>query len=335
MAQGKPKDHYVPQFYLDAFAIEGPGEKGPHIYQYMDGQVVSPRISDVASEKDYYTFVVEEEGRDTVTRAVDDFFKNIERPAASVIQRIIKEESLDITKEERERVAVFFATLAVRTPGFLNLAQALHSTAMKEIGMAGAENKEVLAEDVRKAGMEIDEKQLDELHDFVMKGEYDITFSKESKAYFVAKGLEDAKRLSGMYYAKSWHLLLVDGKIPLLTSDNPVSIYRPKYIPAVYNAGYGSGVIVIPLSPRVAILMRDKPIRKEILHINEYMVNRLNRNTIRFSNEFVFGNVHTDQFEKLFNKTQRKAYQEVKAVKVGWAPYTLMSTGVAPQEFIR
>lgn len=335
MTQGKSKDHYVPQFYLDAFAIEGAGEKQPHIYQYMDGQVVSPRISDVASEKDYYTFVLNEGGKDIVTRDVDDFFTNIEDSAASVIQRIIQEESLNITKEEKGKAAVFFATLAVRTPGFLNLAQALHGTAMKEIGMARAENKEVLAEDVREAGMKIDDKQLDELHDFVMKGEYEITFSKESKAYFVAKGLEDAKRLSNMYFNKFWHLLVVNGKIPLLTSDNPVSIYRPKYIPAIYNAGYGSGVIVIPLSPRVAVLIRDEPLRKGILPINKYMVKHLNRNTVRFSNEFVFGNVHTSQFERLFNETRRRAYQEVKAVKVGWAPYTFMSTGVAPEEFIR
>lgn len=51
MAQGKPKDHYVPQFYLDAFAIEGPGMKNPHIYQYMENKIVASRISDVASEK--------------------------------------------------------------------------------------------------------------------------------------------------------------------------------------------------------------------------------------------------------------------------------------------
>ncbi len=335
MAQGKPKDHYVPQFYLDAFAIEGPGKKRSHIYQYMDKQVVSSRISDVASEKDYYTFILDEEDKNTVTRDVDDFFTNIEASAAPVIQRIIKEESLDITKEERGWVAVFFSTLAVRTPGFLNLAQALHGTAIKEIGIAGAVNKEVLAEDVRRAGMTIDEKQLNNLHNFVMKGDYDITFSKKSKSYFVATGLKDAKNLSNMYFEKFWHLLLVNGKTPLLTSDNPVSLYRPKYIPAIYNAGYGNGVIVIPLSPNVAILMREKPLRKEISHINEYMVRRLNQNTIRFSNEFVFGNLHIPQLEKLFNKTPKKAHQKVKATRIKWTPYTVMSTGVIPEEFIK
>lgn len=333
MPKGKPKDHYIPQFYLDAFAIEGPGKITPHIYQYMEGKVVPSRISDVAGEKDYYTFIEKETGASN--RDVDDFFTALEGLAAPVIQRIIREINLKMTDQERESVAAFFAVLAVRTPGFMNLTQSMHGKSIKEIGLAGLSDPTILAENVHKAGFKLSKEELGKLHDFVLGGEYDITFSKESKGYFLGRGLEDAKRLAGLYYKKHWHLLVANGRTPVITSDNPICIYRPKYIPPVYNAGYGNGTIVIPLSPCIVILMSEVPLRRQISSINEYMVKRLNQNTVRFSNEFVFGNTHTPQLEKSFNKTERKAYQKVKTIKFGWAPYIMMTTGPAPEEFIR
>jgi hypothetical protein len=47
------KDHYVPQMYLNGFAID-PSQENPHIHQYMEDKIVSPAIKDVASHHDRY-----------------------------------------------------------------------------------------------------------------------------------------------------------------------------------------------------------------------------------------------------------------------------------------
>lgn len=330
MPNAKPKDHYIPQFYLDAFAIEGSGQKNPHIFQYMDEKIASVRIKDVAGEKDYYTFIEKETGASN--RDIDSFFTTIEEAAAPGIKKIITEKSFNITPEERKHVSIFLAVLAVRTPGFIKTLQSFYSEATKELHSIEATNPQTFLRKLKEAGVKVEEEELKKIQKFVVDKKYDINFSEDSRGYFLGQGIKQAEIFSRWYYEKHWHIILSENEEIFVTSDNPISVYRPTYIPPVYNAGYGNGTIMLPLSPHVILLMRDIPLKRTIIKANKYFVNKINLNTTMYSDNYIFSKINSEKFQKLFSKTERRVFQKTITTRLNWAPFVFMRPSPAPRE---
>lgn len=330
MPSSTPKDHYVPQFYLDAFAIEGAGAKTPHIYQYMDDNVVQPRIKDVASEKHFYTF------KDKLTgapiRDIDNFFSQVESNASNPLKKIINEENINLTDQELEHLSIFLAVLAVRTPGFIKSQESLREEAIKEFQAFQATNKDFLKRKYEEAGVKLTDQQLDEQQKFALKKEYSISFPN-SKDFFLGTGLKYSMEFSEWYYQiKHWHLIIADNRDFFITSDNPFSVYRPVYVPPIYNAGYGNGTLIITISPKLALLLRDLPLKDKIIKVNSYFVKKINKNIIRFSDNYIYANKKSQKIETLFRKTARKAFQKSKVTRIGWAPFVMMGPPPVPEE---
>lgn len=326
---GIPKDHYVPQMYLDAFAIEGPGCDRPHIYQYMEHEVVQPRIKDVASEKHFYTTTHRETGEKS--RGVDDIYTAAEEAAAGPLKHLIQSEDIKLSDNDREHLAVFLALLATRTPGFLRAAKSLAQEATKELMAANASDLDRLRKDTKKAGLDLTENRLAELHKMLTERDYLIDYG--NKDYFLGRGLKSAIDLSRIYFgAKQWHLVKSMTNRVFVTSDAPVSIFRPSYVPPAMNAGYGNGTIFIPVSPKLGLLLRDIPFRQSRIEISEKWVDRFNLNTMNFSEKFAFSNIKSKQIFGMYKKANKGAYRDVRASQMKWAPYTLFQTKSVPVE---
>ena len=332
MTNNPSKDHYIPQLYLDAFAMEGSGLKNPHIYQYMDNEVVKPRIKDIASEKNFYTFKDKLTGKST--RIIDNLLTQIESNASSPLKKIINTENINLTNEELEHLSIFFATLAVRTPGFIKSQESLQEEALKEFQAVQAMDINQLKKICEDTGQILNDQELKDLQEFIIGKEYSINFTN-SNDYFIGQGLKLSMGLSEMYYKKRWHLLINNTSEPFITSDNPISIYRPIYLPPVYNAGYGNGTLIIPISPKLSLLLRDFPLKKNSIKINSYFVKKINKNIIRFSNNYIYSNQENKRIRTLFKITERKVFQKIKVTRMGWAPFTFMGPLPVPEEIIK
>jgi hypothetical protein len=315
--------------YLDAFAVEGPGHERPHIYQYMKERVVSPRISDVASEKHFYTVKDKQTGADY--RGIDDLYTHVEGLAAGPLKKIIQGEEINLEPQEQANLATFFALLVTRTPGFLNGVRSMSEEVMKEHMATDAMNTDGLRASMKKAGIELSEKEFKEYQEFVINKQYKVDFG--NKGYFLAHGVRAAEEFSRWYYErKHWHLLVSDSERVFLTSDNPVSIFRPVYVPPAMNAGFGNGTLLIPISPKLAILLRDLPHKKQKIKLSRERVDVLNQNTMDFSTDYIFSNLNSKQVHGKYKKTETKRYQKTTVKRHKWAPFTFMGPPPVPEE---
>lgn len=330
VVQSIPKDHYIPQLYLDAFAIEGAGHKTPHIYQYMQDKVVCSRIKDVASEKHFYTVKHKDTGEPL--RDIDNFFTQAEGLAAGPLKKVIETQDVDsLEDKELADLAVFIALLAVRTPGFINGMQSMEEESIKEFMALDAMDLPHFKKNLEKAGIFLSDKELEEQQRFVIEKRYSVSFG--NRGHFFAQGLEVAKDLAQWYYEqKHWHMLASNSDRVFLTSDNPVSIYRPVSIPRAMNAGYGNGTLLIPIAPKLALLLRDVPHRTKKIKLNDKRVDDLNKNTMKFSNNYVFSNLASKQIHQMYKGIGNKQFQKVNVVRHKFAPYVFMSPPPVPQE---
>lgn len=332
MSSATPKDHYVPQFYLDDFSIEGPDNKDPHIYQYMKDKIVPARIKDVASEKHFYTFKNKETGEPN--REIDDFFTKIESNASSPLKKIIKGETLDLTDQEFEHLSIFFAVLAVRTPGFIKAQESFAGEAIKEFYALDSMNKEKLKKRYDEVGIAFTDQELDEQQKFILEKNYTVSFN-DSRAYFLGNGLKVACELAEWYYQrKHWHLIISDSPTVFVTSDNPISIYRPIYVPPVQNAGYGNGTLLIPISPKYALLLRDLPLKQKIIKLSSQKIININKNTMQFSDNYIFSNLESKKIFDLYKSVGNKKFQKTNVTRMTRAPYVFMGPPQVPKEFL-
>lgn len=237
-----------------------------------------------------------------------------------------------MSDQELEHLAIFFAVLAVRTPGFIKSLESHQEEAMKEMNAIWAIDKDHLRKEYKKAGITLTEKQLDDQQKFALEKKYTISF-ENSKAYFLGRGLKFSMEFADWYYRrKHWHLLKVNCSEFFITSDNPISVYRPVYVPPVHNAGYGNGTLIIPISPKLALLLRDIPLKDKIIKVNSYFVKKINKNIIRFSDNYIYANQESKRIESLFKNTKRKAFQKTKVVRMSWAPFVFMGPPPVPEE---
>ncbi|MEK7539383.1 MAG: DUF4238 domain-containing protein [Patescibacteria group bacterium] len=165
----------------------------------------------------------------------------------------------------------------------------------------------------------------------MVEKKYSITFG--NKGHFIAKGIEVATDLAQWYYSrKHWHLLVSDTDRVFITSDNPISIYRPVFVPPALNAGYGNGTLFIPLSPRLALLLRDVPHKNQKIKLNRKRVEDFNQNTIKLSNNYIFSNLQSRQIHEVYKRTESKQFQKVTAKRHKFAPYIFMGPPPVPKE---
>lgn len=315
------KDHYVPQFYLDAFACEGPGFKTPHIWQYDVEQVVSPRIKDVASEKNYYSFKNKETGEKD--RTIDDLFTQIEGWAAPIIQKIINEETSNLLDEEIEKLSIFLAFLVVRTPGFQKHLESLEEEMTKELMALSASDSENFHKKCLELNIAFDENKIEELRQSIIGKKYRIGFG--NKGYFMAHGLKHAQDLVEIFYGmKQWHLVKSKKEQIFVTSDHPVSLYRARHVPFQLGGGYMHGTIFLPISPHHGLLLRDVSLEKTEIAIDAKKINEINMNTMRHADNYIYANIKSKKIHNTFKLTGSKRFQKIRVSRHEFAPYVFM-----------
>lgn len=293
-----PNDHYVPQFYLRAFSIpKKPGE----LYLYR--RTKRPRsagVRIVASDEDYYTIKSDIPGVDK--RVIDKLFQDMERESAPILKKLLTTSKIELTAAEREQLSMFIAHLASRTPLSQEKFRQLDSTTNLHFMKIFASNKEAFYKQMRENGSSDTEEKLEEFRQHILDGGLSIKYEPEADDYFLKTQLQAAQWITPAIENKQWHILESITSRVFVTSDNPVTLIRPDYIPMQLGVGFGNGNVILPLSPTRCLFMDERKDAR-ILKAQRHHVDFLNEHIVAGSHEQVFASVLSKDIEKAFNET--------------------------------
>ncbi len=295
-------DHYVPQFYLRNFSPAGARGK---IWCYERKKQPRLRgIKSVASEEDFYTLKVdipffEKDKLDQMNRVM-------ESDAAPLITRLLTVPKIDLSANEKEKLAMFIACLAVRNPHSQESLMNLDITVRKELMKITAEDKEGFEKHARNLGIDDSPDDLEKLRHEILEFDkhYRVGYERgtEWDDLFLLMGFDSAFKIAPILLDKHWCLLESDSSRVFVTSDNPVVRVRPANYPPQLGLGFLPADILLPLSPkRCLALSNDRP-PMELL--------RAKRERIISANEYIIWNAHRQVFANIRSEDIRKVFEE-------------------------
>jgi hypothetical protein len=283
MARTK-KHHYVPVFYLNGFIDP---DTHPYIWVYQKGsfEVLKLRPENCGFEKDYYSFVNPSGKRDSDT--IEYAFSSLESGVAPIFEKINNEGFPD----EKERVALsfFLACAMTRVPSFRNAIEASVAAVVGKFAMAMASNSEAWRAMLIRYEEETGEKiniPAEELQNFVLSGEYDLTTNPEVSLQMMVL----AHDFAPVFYHMRWRFLKASEDFRFLTCDSPLYLCDPTHD---HRSQFGVGLacknaeISFPISREIALFASWNG-REGFEEVRDQRVRDINQRTVISATRFVY-----------------------------------------------
>ena len=305
------KDHYVPQCYLRNFKTE-PGR----IWCYEVGRYTCLMgIKKAASRLDYYTLKKEIHGIDSTT--LDDLYKNIETHSSPIIQRLIVMEELDLSDDDRSMMALFVASLANRTPAFEDNQARMYEEILNHFNRMVTSNKDRFLAVASQAGIDVGNEDPEELEKTRLELMGGIKLDRERFKGPLQRTSVDIvfDGLAELLFHKEWHILHSDSSRVFITSDDPVVLLPPKDHHPADGLGFLAASILLTLSPKRALLLRNEPVQQRIIKINRDKVDFYNRAIMWHADKQMYSNLKSVDFEKAFIELQKNKERQKAARK--------------------
>jgi hypothetical protein len=302
----RKRHHYLPVFYLKGFIDP---DQSPFLWIYGKDkeEIIKTNVANIAVRGDYYTFRTSEGTKDS--DKIESFLSAIEGYCAPVIQKIRRRELLN--DEDRIHFAVFLAFMYVRVPSFRENIEEAMKGFIKSFSKFMASHKEGFEATVksmeRDTGKEIG-MPTEELRKFMLEGEYDVKVVPEVSLMGIAMAQDFAK----IFLHMQWFFFGATRDYKFVTSDNPLSIYDPTYVPSSF---YGIGLlnkkieIVFPVSSNIACLgiWKENPsypdLRGGLFHVgNNKIVKALVKRTVHSAYQYVFASQRSQVFHAFVKK---------------------------------
>lgn len=243
------RHHFVPQFYLRGFALDGK----VHCVRLANGAQFAQSVDRAAMETDLYSLSGHPDGMDAFEKAMA---ATTESNASDALKLIAERGIRALTLEQRASVTQFIALQAVRGPETSRtLAMASSQMNRLEIGYGGRDNVADWAQ--KRLGRAISEEQAQALWDSV-NSPMD-TQRKLPPELHVTHIIELMKKLWPYIMGRPW-LLVRFAKRSLLTSDSPVGLVPSEedWEDAHMGVGFATASgITVPLSRRLGLLLCD------------------------------------------------------------------------------
>jgi hypothetical protein len=308
----KERHHYIPRFYLKNFACDEE-KKFLYVYEYK-GKIFKSSISDIGVKKGFYTFI--NKFTKQKTSIVEDFFASIENKTAPILDRIIRNEKINIDSKEKELLSLFMSILVIRTPRFASISENFEIETMKNVAKIIAQDRRAFFSFVKKYWkQDVKDDEIEQLRkSFLEKDKKLVITIKNGKTYFFKRGMEMVLLLTDTFLnSKRWHLLINNTSYPFITSDNPIAIQKVKHLPEIMNKGFGYGTIIFPISPKLCLLLRNQPFKKDIIEINNTdHVEKINHSIMILSHKFIFSNINSLKIKELYDSIPIESRQLVK-----------------------
>lgn len=292
------RQHYVPKFYLKNFSISN---REDYICAYQrNKKIFVTNIKNVAVEKNFYTFKNKITGE--MNDIVEKTFSLLEGKVSPLIKKLTKTNYLKLTNGEKTLLSCFISILHLRNLSSKERLKNVHLEMTKQVLTISAQNREFFKKHIKKAGIKIEgEKGIEEFRKFLLEKKYELYSDDDS--YFLAKSLILAQDLAPVIFFKEWNILESDSSRVFVTSDNPVSLIRPRDLPQFYGVGFINGLITIPISPKRCLFLKNEKSSKNITRVNRKYVDFINRHTAFYSHKYIYSNIKSRDIQNMFNET--------------------------------
>jgi len=239
--------HYVPQFYLKAFCVDG---KSLFVFDKGSKRSYKTGVANLASEQRFYDLPTGTDDGDS--QVVEKTFSQLEGRYATALRELLNEVERwhGFTPGVSERnlgVAHFLVFQFCRTREFRDT----HARMVEELSAAVAKKHEMVRQHLASQGMgggppmspiTIPEERAPLEHaEFMFVGDF-------------------ATRVMPILMHHIWSVAVNDTPQPLFTSDAPVVLYPHVTHPLSGGTGFGCrGIeILLPLSPRYLLIIRER-----------------------------------------------------------------------------
>jgi hypothetical protein len=310
------QQHIVPRFLLRNFAITG---KPGHIYVYQRQQTpFQASIRSVCAEKDYYN--VKGSGIPLPKDGVETLLGQLESGAAPIIKHLLTATNSRLHPNDKNVLSLFVAAQNTRTPHFRYWLQEMYRTLMNEKAKAVAADRDMLRAELQRVGVTLEsEQELAELQESFLSVDkhFNLLFQgAASDDHFLGKALEKADFLQPMIEGKEIHMVESLSSQVFVISDNPVTLLIPREHSSAKTWGFVNASILIPISPRRALLFRNRKAGADILRINREGVDYLNCAIQSFAVRQVYSNIVSQHIRDEFDKTSGPDEKKVRSQKV-------------------
>ena len=303
------RDHYVPQFYLRNFQI--PSKPG-WVYSYQRKRRPKPiAIRTAAQEEDYYDL---KRNDPTVDKdGVDKLLWMSENNSSNAISRLITDTSFTLAGSDRGYLSWFIGLLAARTP-FAREAIVSHEEAFMNRDLRKMLRDDEEFQRFLEAHPEEDRLELEAARKAFLAGEMTLEYGRggETEDFLMAGQLQFANMIVDILQRKFWTLVESNNSRRFVTSDNPVVVMPTIHHTAEMHFGYVDGNLLVPLSPRRALMCTEKPWgRDKIVHIFERKMAEFQFYTITQCQKSVFSHIEEEEFQTVLDKTEEGKIHEV------------------------
>jgi len=321
----KSLGHWVPQTYLNRFAID-PLVKHPKIFKYRkNGKIFPDNISKVASKKNFYIFTdkkTKEESAD-----LENAFSQLEGEYKISSDKLLLNKNFNkFENRDRAVMSEFLAYSFVRTPAFIDRIRTLVLEVFKLHILADNEKEKTqLFEKLKKEFPAMtDDEAIKNINEFYSNT--DQLKLKGGKWYFLKMALRQSTLLKKMAYEKKWHILIAEGNDFFITSDNPLVIQASRDFPVLQNAGFMNGTIILTLSPKIALLLRNNPSLSDVINLTKDQVDSVNKSVMKNSDDCIFSNINSEQLLSDYLSVLKDRKEAVTVRKHKFAPYVFMQS---------
>jgi hypothetical protein len=278
------KHHYLPQFYLRGFSLDG---RGLHQIEKLTGRHYPCQIKDAAAVKDFHA--LDQEGVED-PHALEKHLAAVEDKFARHLAVFLSE---GVANEmARQSTVQLLSLLRLRVPAFKEYVEASHLSVVRET--AAQMERQGRFQPVP-PGLE-NVLRLENL-------KFSILNWACMEHIFRLAGSDDI--LSTLYGMKSTLYTAPPG-MSFVTCDQPVAMYHPQ----AAQTSYGIGIVVpgteltLPLSSSKLLLLHHSHAPHQARAALPNEVNEFNRRTVTMARRFVFAAAYSDSCAKLAEATR-------------------------------
>lgn len=316
------KHHWVPRCYLRNFIVS---PKIESVYMYQNNkETINVGIDNVAAQNNLYTFTDKTTGEKT--KRVETMFGIIEGAASPVLEKIIRQQNLNLTANEKGALVQFTAFLITRGPSFSdwlkNMTAEHHKWEMKFL----AEHPDTMRERFNEAGIPFDnEEEFEKTRQALLDFDKHIKIEmKGGEGGLFKQAAEMAMDFAEMFsIGKSWHLLIVDCDRVFVTSDNPVVVQKTRNVHPHMASGYGYGTIFLTISPKICFVMRNQALLQEVIKVGRKEVDYINQSIIKNTHRQVYSNLKSRDIKRMRDKFLPGEASKVISTRIRSTPYVV------------
>ncbi len=247
------RHHYVPQCYLNAFAVAHKRQQKAHLLAFDAIEAKCFRVppDKVALETDFNTINLEGHPPDAFEQAL----ASVESDIGPALARIVERKSI-ANAEDREQLLTLIALLYSRNPRFREINRALHEVGAKQIasvalssrGRWDAEAKRAQGAGAIAADAVVDYETVKQSYE---PGNLKLRLANEAQIVTELQMFEHV--LTGLRERKLVLVRAPEGSPGFVTSDHPVSLIGPAG-QAAFGLKTPGTRIFFPLTPGLAVV---------------------------------------------------------------------------------